>query len=103
MLRRLAFRGHELGVDGVTGNPRQPLAREHEREGVTLLARDARVDEDVLQLARAAAAGRPQAQAGSAIADVQLDARAEVDGVSLLAARAAPHLEPRHRSRLRLR
>src|SRR6266851_1952709 len=103
MLARDAFGGHQLGVDGVSRDPGELLICEDEREAVAVLARDARVDEDVLQLARATASGRPKAQAGAAIAEAELDTGAEVDGVTLLTARAASHLEPRRGLRSRLR
>ena len=53
----------QVGVDGETGNPCELLAREDERPAIALFARHARVDKDVLQLARAAAAGRPKSKA----------------------------------------
>src|ERR1700694_2653225 len=68
MLRRLALRRGEVGFYREPGDPREPFAREDQRPRVAVLARHACVDEDVLQLARAAASGRPHAKAGPAVA-----------------------------------
>ena len=57
-------RRFELRVHRDAGHPSQAVAGEHQRPAVAFLARHLGVDEDVLQLSRPRAAGRPHAEAG---------------------------------------
>jgi hypothetical protein len=76
---------------------RERIAREHERPIIPVLAGNAGVDEDVLQLARAAAAGRLHGQAGGAEAEMKIEAWLEVRGRDIAAACAGRNLERRRR------
>src|SRR5438874_1286936 len=91
--RLLPGNRRQVSVDGQSGNPREPLTRKHERPFIALFARHARVHKDVLELARAPSTRGPEPKARPAEADPQLEAAAKVDGVAVVAARAAGHLE----------
>ena len=103
MLCRLTGEAREVGIDRVARHPGQPRARKHERPGIPILARHPRVDKDVLKLAGPAAARRTHPEAGPTMAKMQLEAATEVDGLAIVASRAAPDLEPRRRLRPLLR
>src|SRR2546423_10376739 len=89
----LPWNGPQVGVDREAGNPGELLARENERPAIALFARHARVDKDVLQLARASAAGRPQSETRSPVSDAQLKPGPKVGGVAVVAAGAASDVE----------
>jgi hypothetical protein len=82
-------------VDRDARHPGQILAGEYERPPVSLLARDARVHKDVLELPGAAAADRPHAKARSAKAEAQLQAGSQVRGAGVIASSAGAHVELR--------
>src|SRR5205823_13006293 len=63
------------------------------------LARHTRVHEDVLQLARAAAAARAEAESRPPVADLQFQPAAQMDGAGVVAPGAKPDLEGRRRFR----
>jgi len=81
---RLARPARQLGVDRQPGDPRELFARKDQRPGVPVFARYTGVDEDVLQLARAAAAERPHAQPRSAEPEAQGKTRPEVRRVTVV-------------------
>ncbi len=83
----------QVGVDGEAGNPGELLAGEDKGPAIALFARHSGIDKDVLELARAAAAGRPESKAGSPETDPQLKARPKVGGLTVVAAGAGPNLE----------
>src|SRR5258708_13543671 len=94
MHRGLAGNTREFSIDDDAWNPGEAFAGEDQRPRVALLPRYARVDQDVLQLARANAAGRPHAKAGPAKSQVHVQARPQVRRVGIVAAGAALDVEP---------
>jgi hypothetical protein len=93
METRTALRTGEIGVDGDSRDPREPLAGEDQRPGVAFLTRDACVDQDVLQLARASPTGRPHAQAWPPKPQSDRKVGAEMSRVRIVAAVAPPYVE----------
>src|SRR5258708_12504451 len=94
MHRGLAGNTREFSIDDDAWNPGEAFAGEDQRPRVALLPRYARIDQDVLQLARANAAGRPHAKAGPAKSQVHVQARPQVRRVGIVAAGAALDVEP---------
>ena len=93
MHRGLAGNTSQVSVHRDSWNPGEPLAGEDQWPRVALLPRNARVDQDVLQLARAPAAGGPHAKARAPKSNVNLHARAQVRSVGIVAAGAAFDVE----------
>ncbi len=94
MHRGLARNTHEVSVQGDSGDPGQPLSGEDQRPRVAFLSRNARVDQDVLQLARAPAAYRPHAETGAAKSNLNLHSWSQVRHAGIVAARATFDVEP---------
>src|SRR5438094_4818240 len=95
MPARLAERARKLRVDRDARHPRKALAGKDQRPGVAVLTRHARVDEDVLELARASTPERAEAKTRPAVADPQLRSLAQVHRAAVVAPGAGHHLEPR--------
>jgi hypothetical protein len=85
--------GRQVRIDRQPGYPCELLSREHEWPTVALLARHARVHEDVLELARSATTGRPESKTRAPEANSQLETGAKVRGLAVVTPGAAPHLE----------
>jgi hypothetical protein len=83
----------QVRVESDARHPGQPTAREDKGPRVSLLAGDACVDEDVLQLARTPAAKRPHAQAGPANPKPQIKTWPEVHGTAVVATHALRDVE----------
>jgi hypothetical protein len=81
-------RAGQVGVNGHSGYPGQPVAREHQRPGVAIFARHSRVHKDVLELARTPAAQRSHPKAWTAEADREFMAGAKMCDPTIAAARA---------------
>jgi hypothetical protein len=64
MERRPSCDAGEVGVDRNPRHPCEPVAGENQGPRVPILARDARVDHDVLQLAGTSPTGGPHTEAG---------------------------------------
>ena len=82
---RQAWTACQVGLDPEAWNPGEALAGEHKRPRVAVFTRDVGIDEDVLQLAGAATAQRPQPEARRAVAEVQVEPRQQVGGVGFTA------------------
>jgi hypothetical protein len=66
MQSRLTWGTHQVGIHSYSRDPRQPVAGKDKRPGIALFARHMSVDEDVLELSRAATTERAHGQAGAA-------------------------------------
>src|SRR5260370_976825 len=86
MHRGLAGNTREFSIDDDAWNPGEAFAGEDQRPRVALLPRYAHIDQDVLQLARANAAGRPHAKAGPPKSQVHVQARPQVRRAGVAAA-----------------
>jgi len=91
----LAFMCRQVRLDCDPRDPGEPFARKHKRPTIALLARHARIHEQVLQLAGASAAQRAHPQTGAPEADVDVQAGVKVSRAAVLAAGALPDLETR--------
>ena len=70
----LALHAAEVGVHGNARNPGEPITGENQGPGVAILSGHARIDQYVLQLARASSAGGAHAQpwAAESKSDIQV-------------------------------
>jgi len=91
----LARDAHEIRVHCDAWHPRQTVAGENQRPRVAILARDPRVDEDVLQLARAPSSRRPHAQTRPSESHSHMQVGFQMRRIRILAAVASPHVELR--------
>jgi hypothetical protein len=94
---RLAGTARRVSVEGDARHPGELVASKNQGPPVPLFARHARVNKDVLQLAGAATAHRPQPQTGSPVSNPQLRSSAKVRGAWIVAPRADRNLETRTR------
>jgi hypothetical protein len=78
-----------------TRHPGNLVTCEHQWPRIPFLARYARVDKDVLQLARAAAAARSQAEPRPPVSHAQVKPGAHMHGMWIIAARAVRDLDLR--------
>jgi len=95
VLRDDAGTARKVSVDNNAWDPGQPVARENKRPCISLFARHARVNKDVLELASASPASRAHRQARTAKAQLHVGACLEVGGVLIRAAQAPRDLEAR--------
>jgi hypothetical protein len=100
--RGFAGAGRHLCGNGDPGHDRERIAGEHKRPRIPVLAGYASVDENVLQLARAAAAERPHRQPRRAMAETQLQVGPEVRRTDVPASIASEYLEPWSRPVVRI-
>ena len=92
---QLARGAREIGVDGNSWNPGEPIARENHRPRIAIFARDTRVDQDVLELARAPPAERPHAEPWGPKSKPHREARLQMGRLRVLATTAISDLESR--------
>ncbi len=92
---RFALYASKLGVHGDAWNPGEPIAGENQRPRVAVLTRHPRVDQDVLQLARASSARRPHPQPGLAESESNMQVRPQVNRIRIVAPVASLDLELR--------
>jgi hypothetical protein len=71
MQGRCAGDADEISIHCDSRDPRESLTGKNERPRVAIFAWHTRVDQDVLQLARTTAAGRPHAQSRAPVAKMQ--------------------------------
>jgi hypothetical protein len=69
-------------------HPSNPVSCKHDRPSIPFFTRHVRVDKDVLQLARAAAAGWSQTQPGPPLSYMQMQPSAQVRDIRVVAGRA---------------
>ena len=89
----LARVADEIGINGETGNPGQPVAGKDEWPAVSVLARHARVNKDVLELSGAATTQWSQPQAGLPVSDVQTSTQAQMRHLRIITTRAASDVQ----------
>src|SRR5882672_1293621 len=95
MQGRFAFRTPKIGVHGDARNPGEPVAGENQRPRIAVLARHSRVDQDVLQLARASAARGAHAQPGAPESEPDSQVGLQVSRIRIVAAIAVLYLQTR--------
>ncbi len=95
MQGRLAFHAAEIRVYGDARNPGEPVAGENQRPRIAVLPRNARIDQDVLQLARAPSAGGSHPQPGAAESEPDVQVCPQVSDIGIAAPVTGLHVELR--------
>jgi hypothetical protein len=93
MLALLATAANEIGVKCDARHPGEFVTGKDQRPIVSLLTGHTRVYKDVLQFARSATACRPQPEAGTAIPEMESQARSNVRCLRVIASMAARDLQ----------
>jgi hypothetical protein len=94
MHRGLTGNTYQVTVYRDSWNPGEALAGEDQRPRVALFSGNARVDQDVLQLARTPATGGSHSQAGAAKSQMHMHAGPQVCCVDIVTAGATFDVEP---------
>jgi hypothetical protein len=92
----LARHACEIGVHGDSRDPREPIAGENQGPRVASFARNPRIDQDVLQLARTPSTGRTHPQARLPEPHAHAEVRSEMRCPRIVATVALSDIELRH-------